>query len=249
LASGGFDGAAKVWDAATGREMFALPGGHGAVWSVAWKPDGTALAVGLQDGTIGIVEDLENTATVRFFQAHENPRREDDRPQGVRAVAWSPQGDRVASIGFDKLVKVWDPAREAELVRMEGQDRYVIGISWSPDGKLLAAGTADFVVLTWDAATGQKLQTMRGHNDFVEAVEWSPDGSRLASAGIDNAVRIWDPRTGQEAFVVRGNAGMFHDLSWNSDGARLAAACSDGQIWIWDARAGFVGQPAAPAAR
>ena len=249
IASAGLDGAAKIWDAFTGRELFALPAGHGAVWCVAWKPDGTALAAGLQDGTIGIAEHFDNPATVRFFQAHENPGRAAETPDGVRALAWSPQGDRLASGGFDKLVKVWDPTRATELVRMEGHDHQIIALCWRPDGKVLASGAADSLVITWDAATGQKLQTMRGHNDFVDAVKWSPDGSRLASAGIDNAVRIWDPRTGQEAFVLRGNAGMFHDLSWNSDGAQLAAACSDGQVWIWDARAGLAGDSAAPAAR
>jgi len=248
IASAGLDGAVKIWDASTGRELFALPAGHGAVWSVAWKPDGTALAAGLQDGTIGIAEHFDNPATVRFFQAHENPGRA-ETPEGVRALAWNPQGDRLASGGFDGLVKVWDPVRATELLRMQGHNRWVIAVAWSADGKLLASGAADFLVVTWDATTGQKLHTMRGHNDFVDAVKWSPDGSRLASAGIDNAVRIWDPRTGEEAFVVRGNAGMFHDLSWNSDGAQLAAACSDGQVWIWDARAGFAHDLSDPAAR
>ena len=248
LASAALDGTARIWDAATGREVFGFPGGHGAVWSVAWKPDGTVLAAGLQDGTIGIAERLDKTPTVRFFQAHQNPRRV-ETPEGVRTVAWSPQGDRLASGGFDRLVKVWDPARATELVRMEGHNGHIIAVSWSADGKFLASGAADFLVLTWDAATGQKLQTMRGHNDFVDAVKWSPDGSRLASAGIDNAVRIWDPQTGEEAFVVRGNAGMFHDLSWSSDGAQLAAPSSDGLVWIWDARPGFAHDLRAPATR
>jgi WD40 repeat protein/serine/threonine protein kinase len=249
IASAGLDGSARIWDAANGGEVFAFPGAHGAAWSVAWKPDGTALAVALQDGTIGIAEHFDDNATVRFFRGHENPRLVPETMEGVRALAWSPQGDRLASGGFDNLVKIWDPARLTELVRMAGHNGHIISVSWSPDGKLLASGAADFLVVTWDTATGQKLQTMRGHNDFVDAVKWSPDGSRLASAGIDNAVRIWDPRTGEEAFVLRGKAGMFHDLSWNSDGAQLAAACSDGQIWIWDARAGFAHGPAVPATR
>ena len=249
LASAGLDGAIRGWDVATSREVFALPAHHRGVWCVAWSPDGTSLAAGSQDGTIRIAGDLEGTPTVRFFQAHENPNGNAAKREGVRAVAWSPQGDRLASAGWDKLVKIWDPARGAELIRMEGHKYQVMGVSWSPDGQRLASASGDFLVMTWDAATGQRLQTMRGHNDFVDAVKWSPDGSRLASAGLDNAVRIWDSRTGQEALVLRGNAGMFHDLSWNSDGARLAAACSDGQVWIWDARAGFASDLAKPGTR
>lgn len=234
VASAGLDGRTSVWEVATSREVFALPADHGAVWSVAWSPDGTSLAAGSLDGTIRIADNLKGTPTVRVIDAHKGPGRIPER-RGVRALAWSPQGDRLASAGWDKLVKVWDPVRRTELARMEGHNGAVPGVSWSPDGKQLASAAGDFLVMTWDAATGQKLQTMRGHNDFVEAVRWSPDGSRLASAGIDNSVRIWDPRTGEETLVLRGTSGMFHDVSWSPDGAQLAAVCTDGHVWIWDA--------------
>ena len=91
LASAGLDGAAKVWDVGTSRQIFALPPDHGLVWCVAWNQDGTSLAAGSQDGTIQIVEDLQGTPTVRFFQAHEKPSGESAK-QGVRALAWGPGG-------------------------------------------------------------------------------------------------------------------------------------------------------------
>jgi hypothetical protein len=206
---------------------------------VAWSPDGTRLAAGSQDGTIRVVEGLGHTPKVHAFKAHEPRPFGSGGVHGVRTLAWSPRGDRLASGGPDGLVKVWDPIRGALLTRMPGQRRWILAVSWSPDGKRLASGTADRLVITWDAQTGEKLLTMRGHNDFVDAVVWSPDGTRLASAGIDNSVRVWDPGTGKEAFVLRGSSGMFHDVSWNPDGARLAAASSDGQVWVWDATRGF----------
>jgi hypothetical protein len=136
-------------------------------------------------------------------------------------------------------VKLWDPVRGVELLRMEGQHSWVTGVAWSRDSKRLAASNADRLVMTWDADTGRQLWTMRGHNDFVDAVAWSPDGTRLASAGLDNSVRLWDPQTGEEAFALRGNSGCFHDVSWHPDGARLAAASSDGHVWLWDATRGY----------
>jgi WD40 repeat protein/serine/threonine protein kinase len=239
LASAGLDGRALVWDVVGGREVFALPADGGFVWSVAWSPDGARLAAGSQDGTIRVVEGLGHTPKVHAFKAHEPRNLGTAGEQGVRTLAWSPRGDRLASGGPDGFVKLWDPVRGVEVARMQGQQYWVMGVAWSRDGKRLASAHANRLVIAWDAETGRKLWTMRGHNDFVDAVGWSPDGTRLASAGLDNSVRVWDPRTGEEAFVLRGNSGCFHDVSWHPDGARLAAASSDGQIWVWDATRGF----------
>jgi hypothetical protein len=239
LASAGLDGAVKIWEVADGREVFALPADHGPVWSVAWSPDGARLAAGAQDGTIRVVEGLGRTPRAHVFKAHEPRRMGDGRVDGVRTVAWSPQGDRLASGGIDRLVKLWDPIRGVELARMPEHKSWILAVSWSPDGKRLASASADFLITVWDVETREKLATMRGHNDWVDAVAWSPDGTRLASAGIDNSVRIWDPRTGAETLALRGKAGMFHDVAWHPDGAQLAAASSDGQVWVWDATRGF----------
>lgn len=239
LASAGLDGTVKVWEVADGREVVALPAGHGMVWSVAWSPDGTYLAVGSQDGTIRVIDGLKQTPKVHAFKAHEPRRLGTSGPQGVRTLAWSPQGDRLTSGGPDNFVKVWDPLRGAELARMQGKQSWVLGVAWSPDGKRLASASANRLVIVWDVRTGREIATMRGHNDFVDAVVWSPDGTRLASAGLDNSVRIWDPRTGEEAFALRGDSGMFHDVSWHPDGTQLAAASSGGQVWVWDATRGY----------
>jgi WD40 repeat protein/serine/threonine protein kinase len=238
LASAGLDGTAKVWNVSDGRQLFAAPAGHGWVWSVAWSPDGRHLAAGAQDGTIRIFDMLKDPPSTQVIKAHEPRTFGTAGLQGVRSLAWSPRGDRLASAGIEGHVKVWDPLRGIELVRMPGQS-WVLQVAWSPDGKRLASATVTSLVLVWDAETGQQLATMRGHNTWVEAVAWSPDGTRLASAGLDNAVRISDPVTGEESLPLRGNAGFFHDVAWHPDGAQLAAACSDGQIWLWDATRGF----------
>ena len=230
LASAGLDGATKVWDAVDGRKIFALPADRGYVWSVAWSPDGTKVAAGSEDGSIRVIEGLKDAPKVQSFKAHD--RR-------ARGLAWNNKGDRLASVGADGFVKVWDPVGGVEVSRKHGVPGWIMGVAWSPDDKQLATAHADRHVFVWDAESDKKLATMRGHNDFVDAVVWSPDGKRLASAGIDNSVRIWEPRTGEETFVLRGTSGMFHDVSWHPDGAQIAAVGSDGQIWIWDATPGF----------
>src|SRR5262249_27153746 len=51
LATGSWDGTARVWDAAGGRELLTLQGHTGAVTSVAWSPDGAGLPTGGREGT------------------------------------------------------------------------------------------------------------------------------------------------------------------------------------------------------
>jgi WD40 repeat protein len=238
LASAGLDGAARIWEAASGREVLALPADRGAVWSLAWSPDGTHLAAGSADGTIRVVEGLKQTPTVNVFKAHEPHHLSQTGEIGVRALAWSPQGDRLASGGLDNLVKVWDPVAGAELACMQGNQGMVFTVAWSPDGTRLASAGTGLVVIVWDALTGRRISTLQ-RNCWVDAVAWSPDGTRLAAAGGDNTVRVSDPRNGEEILVLRGNSVWFLDVSWHPDGAQLAAASSDGQIWIWDATRGF----------
>jgi eukaryotic-like serine/threonine-protein kinase len=238
LASAGLDGTAKVWEAAGGRQVFTLPADHGAVWSVAWSPDGSHLATGSADGTIRVIEGLELIPKVNVFKAHEPRPLNQTVSLGVRTLSWSPQGDRLASGGVDKQVKIWDPVRGAELARMGVDQGAVFSVAWSPDGKRLASAGTGFVIIVWDAVTGQRISTLK-RNCWVDAVAWSPDGARLAAAGGDNTVRISDPRNGEEILVLRGNSVWFLDVSWHPDGAQLAAASSDGQIWIWDATRGF----------
>ncbi|MBS0659987.1 MAG: protein kinase [Verrucomicrobia bacterium] len=237
LASAGLDGVTKVWRTDTGEEVLALTEPRGAHWCVAWSPDGRALAVGAEDGTVLLAEGFPDRPAVRRFAAHHPGDPDHEIRRGVRSLAWSPRGDRLATGGWDGLARIWNPApaQPVELQRLSGHDGGILSLAWSPDGRQIVTGATDFLLQLWDAQTGRKIRLLRGHNDFVEAVRWSADGTRLASAGLDNAVRLWDPGTGQEAFVLRGNVGVFHDLAWNRDGTQLAAASSDGDVWIWRA--------------
>ena len=91
---------------------------------------------------IRVVEGFEHTPRVHSFKAHQGR---------ARGLAWSPQGDRLASAGADKLVKVWDSILGVELARMQGYEHHgAAAVAWSPDGKRLAsAGHDDRLVVAW----------------------------------------------------------------------------------------------------
>ena len=111
----------------------------------------------------------------------------------VSAVAWSPDGTRLASAGHDGEVRLWDPATGHHLTTLTGHTGPATAVAWSPDGTRLASAGDDREVRLWDPATGHHLATLTGHPGGVRAVAWAPDGTRLASAGYDREVRLWDP--------------------------------------------------------
>ena len=97
------------------------------------------------------------------FKAHEPKRSATARNMGVRTLAWSPKGDRLASGGLDGSREALGPDSWRRARPHARTPSYVSAVAWSPDGKRLASSGVDGLVIAWDAETGQRLPTMRGH--------------------------------------------------------------------------------------
>jgi WD40 repeat protein len=128
----------------------------------------------------------------------------DDDHKVVWNVRWSPDGGRLAAVGTDGTLSVYDASTGDVVHREHAKPLY--GLDWSPDGRLLAAGSGDHQIYVYDAADGTPYDTLVGHDDLVTAVAWSPDGRTLASTaggqlhspaltsvvlGPDMNVRLW----------------------------------------------------------
>ncbi len=126
VASGGGDGVVRIWEAATGRELQALPPLDGAVQGLALDRGRTRLAAGSDKGTVRIF-DLRK-GTHRDLTGHS---------AGVNALAWSPDGRRLASGGQDLSLRIWDAALGEELIAFHDFATSVYRLAWSPDGARL----------------------------------------------------------------------------------------------------------------
>ena len=151
---------------------------------------------------------------------------------GVSAVAWSPDGKRIAT-GSDDGVRVWDAVTGEELLSLE-RGRGARSVAWSPDGKRIATGS-DNGVWVWDAVTGKELLSLECSRG-VKSVSWSPDGRRIVTSSTFDDLRVWDAVTGKELLSLERGRGA-RSVAWSPDGRRIATG-SDNGVWVWDAVTG-----------
>jgi WD40 repeat protein len=164
----------------------------------------------------------------------------------VNAVAWSPDGKRLASAGDNGIVQIWDATSGADVLPYSGHTSGVGAVAWSPDGQYIASGGSDKTVQVWEASTGHKITTSTGHTGsfkVVNAVAWSPNGKYLASAGEEGLVLVQEALTGRLIYTYKGHIGQYggspvNAVAWSPDGTRIASASSDSTVQVWDATTG-----------
>ncbi|MBA4017942.1 MAG: hypothetical protein C0483_12275 [Pirellula sp.] len=157
---------------------------------------------------------------------------------GAYQVAWSPDGARLASAGWDQTICIWNVADKRSPLRLLGHGSEVLSVSWSPDGRHLASAGRDQTVRIWDADIGTELFSFHDHTANVCAVAWSPDGNTIASGDRDGKILIWKASNGESRKVLRGHSDAVIGLAWRPDSRRLASASRDAKIRIWDVVSG-----------
>ena len=194
VASAGDDKTMQVWDAGSGALLYTHRGHAAKVQSLAWSPDGRHIASGSDDKTIQVWTPFKTKSN--FFSMLLTAGRNELTYRGhtakVYAVAWSPNGQRLATVSADKTLQVWDALTGKKFFIYRNNNASLNTIAWSPDSRYIAAGGNDKLAHIWDSVTRHGIYTYHGHTGYVTAIAWSPDGSLLASASVDRTVQVWE---------------------------------------------------------
>jgi WD40 repeat protein len=165
---------------------------------------------------------------------------------GVLAVAFSPDGGRVASGDARGVVKVWDRRALREARTLSGHLGAVSAVAFSPDGTCLASGGADGAVHVWNASTGEALAEFRAHTGPVTDLAFDPilprgkrlPAWRLASTGKGEPARgelkLWEASSGK-ALGGRTAEHLLRAVAYSPEGKYLATAGPEGDVTGWDA--------------
>jgi WD40 repeat protein len=229
LATASEDGTVNLWDVS--------PQGGGdwtepASRAVAYSPDGRTLAVGNTDGSVSLF-DVPTRRLVRSFPSRLRPHS----PETFGPTAWlrwGPSGDRIASVGPDGIVSVWDTNTGETLLTLDAES--VFDVAFSPDGRRLATTPDGGLATIWDASTGEALWSVQGVHS---AIAFSPDGKLVAAPynpgfrSTADEIRIWDAESGAllHTLDVRTFAWA---LAFSPDGSRLIEGGFEEGLRQWD---------------
>ncbi len=193
LASVGMDGQLIVWDALTGQRLFDYQDAIGGLKSVAFSPDGKLLAI----GHTGDPVDTIGTATVLEVASGDIVSTLPGHAGWVWDLAFSPnvpptgyEGNRVATVDFWGVGRIWDVASGEVLVKLTGPPSG-FSVAFCSEGTQLATSSGGGTITLWDPGSGLPLLSLGGHADPAGGIACSPDGGYLASADFGGTTRVY----------------------------------------------------------
>ncbi len=247
------------WSLSTGKKEVEVAFAEQAsadIAAIAYSRDGRLLAIAASEynpeltgsrsdpslprriNNIIAVRDAATGRSLAELAGHESP---------IRAIAFSPDGKRLASVAEDGTLRFWDPTQGKQLsvlsIAKPGTPSYA---AISPDLAVVALSNfGSETLIICDGVTGKEVRRIRALGSKGSHLAFSPDARILASASIsltglleyDTAIHLWDLATGKELLSLQPQRAAVASLAFSPDGRGLLSGMDDTTALIWDVEA------------
>ncbi len=235
----------KVWDVLTGEELMTPAEFKAVVIGIEFNPDGSQLAAGSQDGTVGIW-DSQTGKRLFILAGHAGAVNDVSfnpacTAPPVAAFEWC--GGWLATASRDGTAKVWDvsPAGSRELATLPGFSGYLFSETQLSTNKFISQNEVE--VKTWDisldGASRWISNSLISHPAPIILGNSSIDGSFIVTVDIDNTVEVWNAKASKEvASFLIDQSSPLAGVAVNSTGTQATTVGNDGIAKVWDATTG-----------
>ncbi|GJF00346.1 WD40 repeat domain-containing protein [Phanerochaete sordida] len=230
------DSELRMWCTSTGKLLHTNTELEHSGWSteIRFSPDGSRLAA-CSDAS------REDTS-VAILDCRTGERILTLRKRGILCMAFSPEGDQIATGSTDSSACVWDAASGKALLELKEHTALVEEVAFSPDGGEVATASNDGTVVTCDSRTGERrfkfcVESVRGEDkEAVYAVTYSPINEFIACGAADGCVRVWNRKTGAFVATFQGHTELVVRVMFTPDGWDILSYGTDGVVQLWSVR-------------
>ncbi|XP_023242711.1 apoptotic protease-activating factor 1-like isoform X2 [Centruroides sculpturatus] len=175
----------------------------------------------------------------------------------VNCAVFSPDDQVIASVGEDKIIRIWDCLSGKPLVNYLGHTDNINCCVFSSTGKYLLTASSDMTLKLWTVSSfdknserrlsytwlmqseerDQSNRTYKGHENAVLCCSFSSDDSKIVSGGDDYVALVWDFESGKILHSLKGHTNSINHCCFSYN-KYIATASSDHSVKLWNASSG-----------